>query len=69
MSLRACIIGGSLGGLFVGHFLRRAGWEISIHERTETPLSGRGAGIVTYPELEAMVANMSDEDILSLIHI
>ena len=55
MSLRACIIGGSLGGLFVGHFLRRAGWEISIHERTETPLSGRGAGIVTYPELEAMV--------------
>jgi len=55
MSFRACIIGGSLGGLFVGHFLRRAGWEISIHERTETPLSGRGAGIVTYPELEEMV--------------
>ena len=55
MTSRACIIGGSLGGLFAGHFLKQAGWHISIHERTETPLSGRGAGIATYPELEAMV--------------
>ena len=55
MTLRACIIGGSLGGLFAGHFLKQAGWHISIHERTKTPLSGRGAGIATYPELEEMV--------------
>ncbi len=55
MVSRACIIGGSLGGLFAGHFLKKAGWHVSIHERTETPLSGRGAGIATYPELEEMV--------------
>jgi 2-polyprenyl-6-methoxyphenol hydroxylase-like FAD-dependent oxidoreductase len=55
MSPIACIVGGSLGGLFAGHFLRLAGWQITIHERTEEPLSGRGAGIVTYPELATMV--------------
>ncbi|TGE01253.1 FAD binding domain-containing protein [Methylobacterium nonmethylotrophicum] len=48
---RAIIVGGSLGGLFAALLLRRAGWQAEIHERVPGDLSGRGAGIVTHPEL------------------
>jgi 2-polyprenyl-6-methoxyphenol hydroxylase-like FAD-dependent oxidoreductase len=51
MTLRAHIIGGSLGGLMAGLILRRRGWRVDIHERSATPLSGRGAGIVSHPVL------------------
>ena len=50
---RVLIIGGSMAGLFAGHFLRRAGWQADIFERTAGPLSARGAGIMTHPELRA----------------
>ncbi len=50
---RAVVIGGSMSGLFAGILLRRAGWEADIYERVAVELSGRGAGIVTHPELEA----------------
>ncbi|GGK49096.1 FAD binding domain-containing protein [Salinarimonas ramus] len=54
---RAIVIGGSMGGLFAGLFLRRAGFDVTIHERVGEPLSSRGAGIVTHPELiEALAA-------------
>jgi len=48
---RALVIGGSLGGLVAGLLLRRAGWNVTIFERTGQELSGRGAGIVTHREL------------------
>jgi 2-polyprenyl-6-methoxyphenol hydroxylase-like FAD-dependent oxidoreductase len=48
MTLRANIIGGSLGGLMAGLILRRRGWQVDIYERSATPLSGRGAGIVSH---------------------
>jgi 2-polyprenyl-6-methoxyphenol hydroxylase-like FAD-dependent oxidoreductase len=48
---RAIVIGGSLGGLFAASLLRRAGWDAQIFERGTTELSGRGAGIVTHPEM------------------
>jgi 2-polyprenyl-6-methoxyphenol hydroxylase-like FAD-dependent oxidoreductase len=48
---RALIIGGSLGGLFAAHTLRQRGWDVQVFERTAQPLTGRGAGIVTHPEL------------------
>lgn len=48
---RALIAGGSLGGLLAANMLHRAGWDVLVLERASTALSGRGAGIVTHPEL------------------
>lgn len=48
---KAIIVGGSMGGLFAGNLLRRAGWQADIYERVPGPLSDRGAGIVTHDEL------------------
>jgi 2-polyprenyl-6-methoxyphenol hydroxylase-like FAD-dependent oxidoreductase len=53
---RAIIIGGSMAGLTAALHLQRRGWDVSVYERATTPLSGRGAGIVTHPELRAGVA-------------
>ena len=50
---RAHIVGGSLGGLFAALLLHRAGWQVQVHERVTGELAGRGAGIVTHPELFA----------------
>ena len=58
---RALIIGGSMAGLFAGHFLRRAGWRADIFERTAGPLSARGAGIMTHPELRASLDTLGLE--------
>lgn len=48
---RALIAGGSLGGLLAANMLHRAGWDVLVMERAGAALSGRGAGIVTHPEL------------------
>lgn len=54
---KAIVIGGSVGGLFSANLLSRSGWEVEIFERTPEALTGRGAGIVTHPELfEALTA-------------
>lgn len=53
---RAIVIGGSLGGLFAGNLLHRAGWDVTLFERAGEELSGRGAGIVTHPELNMALA-------------
>src|ERR671913_199479 len=53
---RAIVIGGSMGGLFAALLLRRAGWDTHVFERVAVELSGRGAGIVTHPELIAALA-------------
>lgn len=53
MAGRAIVAGGSIGGLFAAAALRRAGWDVTVYERSPVPLSGRGAGIVTHPELLA----------------
>lgn len=50
-SQRAIVIGGSLGGLFAGNMLRKAGWEVDIFERSEQDLDSRGGGIVLQPEV------------------
>ncbi|MGZ5867485.1 MAG: FAD binding domain-containing protein [Xanthobacteraceae bacterium] len=47
---RALIVGGSIGGLFAGLLLRRAGWHVAIYERVAGELAGRGAGIVVQPD-------------------
>jgi 2-polyprenyl-6-methoxyphenol hydroxylase-like FAD-dependent oxidoreductase len=40
-----------MAGLFAALHLRRAGWQVDVYERATEPLSARGAGIVTHPEL------------------
>ncbi|MCQ1855945.1 FAD-dependent monooxygenase, partial [Neorhizobium galegae] len=47
----ALIIGGSMGGLFAARLLLSKGWTVDVYERISSELAGRGAGIVTHPEL------------------
>jgi 2,6-dihydroxypyridine 3-monooxygenase len=42
-------MGGSLGGLTAGLVLRDIGCDVTVCERSRTPLEGRGAGIVLHP--------------------
>ncbi|GAB5445365.1 FAD binding domain-containing protein [Gymnodinialimonas sp.] len=61
MAGTAAVIGGSIGGLFAAAALRGAGWQVQVYERVGVPLSGRGAGIVTHPQLlEALAAVGAD---------
>jgi 2-polyprenyl-6-methoxyphenol hydroxylase-like FAD-dependent oxidoreductase len=55
---RAIIIGGSIGGVFSALYLLRQGWDVEIFERSSVPLVGRGAGIVTHPELRQALADV-----------
>jgi 2-polyprenyl-6-methoxyphenol hydroxylase-like FAD-dependent oxidoreductase len=55
---RAIVIGGSMSGLLSGLLLRRAGWDVDVFERVESPLSGRGAGIVAQAELIARLQKL-----------
>src|SRR5262245_28024814 len=55
-SRRALIIGGSMSGLFSALFLRARGWDVSLYERSPVALTGRGAGIMTHPELHRAAA-------------
>jgi 2-polyprenyl-6-methoxyphenol hydroxylase-like FAD-dependent oxidoreductase len=48
---RALVIGGSLGGLFIANLLLRQGWNVEIFEQSGEALAGRGAGIITHPQL------------------
>jgi 2-polyprenyl-6-methoxyphenol hydroxylase-like FAD-dependent oxidoreductase len=55
---KALIVGGSLGGLFAAHMLRRIGWEVEVCERVGDDLATRGAGIGTHDELFAAMARL-----------
>ena len=48
---KAIICGASIGGLFAAAALQKAGWSVDVYERSTVELSGRGAGIVTHPQL------------------
>jgi 2-polyprenyl-6-methoxyphenol hydroxylase-like FAD-dependent oxidoreductase len=56
MPRRALIVGGSMAGLSAGLFLRQRGWKVDIYERSSEELTSRGAGIVSHPELLALLA-------------
>jgi 2-polyprenyl-6-methoxyphenol hydroxylase-like FAD-dependent oxidoreductase len=49
--MRALIVGGSLGGLFIANLLLRQGWDVHVFEQSPGALAGRGAGIIPHPEL------------------
>jgi 2-polyprenyl-6-methoxyphenol hydroxylase-like FAD-dependent oxidoreductase len=55
---RAVIIGGSMSGLFAALYLRRAGWQADVYERSPVALVGRGAGIMTHPEMHSALAEL-----------
>jgi 2-polyprenyl-6-methoxyphenol hydroxylase-like FAD-dependent oxidoreductase len=40
-----------MSGLFAAVFLRQAGWDADVYERSSVELVGRGAGITAHPEL------------------
>ena len=46
--LRVAVVGGSLGGLTAALLLRDVGCEVDVYERSESKLSGFGAGIVVH---------------------
>jgi 2-polyprenyl-6-methoxyphenol hydroxylase-like FAD-dependent oxidoreductase len=58
ISPRALIVGGSLGGLFAANLLLRAGWDVHLFEHSRENLIGRGAGIITHPELFTCLARL-----------
>ncbi len=44
--MRAAVIGGGIGGLTAAIGLRRAGWDVTVYERSEAlPTTGTGLGI------------------------
>ena len=49
--MRALVIGGSLGGLLCANLLARDGWDVEVYEQADEALAGRGAGIISHPEL------------------
>lgn len=53
---KAIVVGGSIAGLLAATLLRKGGWEVDIYERSDVELEGRGAGILSHPELEAVLA-------------
>jgi 2-polyprenyl-6-methoxyphenol hydroxylase-like FAD-dependent oxidoreductase len=55
---RAVVIGGSMSGLFAGLYLRLQGWRVDIFERSPVALIGRGAGIMTHPEMHRALAGL-----------
>ena len=64
---RVVVVGGSLGGLSAALWLRDlGGCDVTVYERSRTPLEGRGAGIVLNP---ATVRYFVENDALDLDEI
>ncbi|HEX3973602.1 MAG TPA: FAD-dependent monooxygenase [Stellaceae bacterium] len=55
---RALVIGGSIGGLCAGHLLHRAGWDVTVYERSRSDLADRGAGLGVSKELFDIMARI-----------
>lgn len=58
MSLRVGIVGGSVGGLFAGVLLHRAGHDVSVLEQARRGLSQRGAGLVVQDPVRRLLARV-----------
>jgi 2-polyprenyl-6-methoxyphenol hydroxylase-like FAD-dependent oxidoreductase len=58
---RALVIGGSIGGLFAAHLLHRAGWDVTLYERSRSDLADRGAGLGVSKELFDTMARLGIE--------
>ena len=47
-----------MSGLLCGLHLRRRGWQVDVFERSPVALAGRGAGVMTHPELREALADL-----------
>lgn len=63
MSPRILIVGGSMGGLFAAVLLARAGFDVTVTERSEHGLEGRGAGLVGQREVFAILREVGIEHV------
>jgi 2-polyprenyl-6-methoxyphenol hydroxylase-like FAD-dependent oxidoreductase len=61
---KVIVVGGSVGGLFAAVLLQRAGWRVSLYERSVTGLAEKGAGLVAQPDVERILAEIGREDVL-----
>ena len=61
---KAIVVGGSVGGLFIGVLLQRAGWNVEIYERSSSGLAGKGAGLVPQPDVSTILKEIDREDVL-----
>jgi 2,6-dihydroxypyridine 3-monooxygenase len=66
MKLHVVVMGGSLGGLTAALTLRDAGCDVEVYERSNTLLTGQGAGIVLNP---ATVGYFTENAVLSVNEI
>jgi 2-polyprenyl-6-methoxyphenol hydroxylase-like FAD-dependent oxidoreductase len=61
--VRVAIVGGSLGGLFAAALLDRSGHEVTILERSDGGLEGRGAGLVAQEDVFALLRRIRRSDV------
>lgn len=59
-------MGGSLGGLSAALWLRNAGCEVDVYERSRVPLEGQGAGIVLNPATLRWYVEMEGVDVAQI---
>lgn len=63
MAPRILIVGGSIGGLFAAVLLHRAGFDVTVTERSVHGLEGRGAGLVAQREVFDMLREVGVEHV------
>jgi 2,6-dihydroxypyridine 3-monooxygenase len=63
---RAAVIGGSIGGLTAALLLRDLGFVVEVFERSSSPLSGRGSGIVLQPDTVRWFTERSSQPLSDL---
>jgi 2-polyprenyl-6-methoxyphenol hydroxylase-like FAD-dependent oxidoreductase len=61
---KAIIVGGSVGGLFAAVLLHRAGWQVTLYERSVIGLGGKGAGLVAQVDVSRILGEIGREDVL-----
>jgi hypothetical protein len=59
-------VGGSVGGLFAAALLLRAGYEVTVYERSRRGLEGRGAGLVAQREVFAILREIGCEHVAGI---
>ncbi len=61
---KVIVVGGSVGGLFAGLLLQRAGWDVTLYERSASGLAGKGAGLVPQQEVGSILEEIGRLDVL-----
>jgi 2-polyprenyl-6-methoxyphenol hydroxylase-like FAD-dependent oxidoreductase len=62
-SRKVIVIGGSVGGLFAGVLLHKIGCDVTVYERSVSGLNGRGAGLVSQPDVIQILAEIGAESV------